>query len=129
MTHLNTIMQRLTEMIEDRFRTRDPFRAIVTGIDGGMVTIRRLEAATGETELRARIPGWHLSADDEVLCLPVNGKPVILGPIQRSDTVTQGPEIGTAVAASSVGTVVGKYELFDSEGVSVGWVPIYASIT
>jgi hypothetical protein len=129
MSHLNTIMQRLTEMIEDRLRTRDPFRAIVTGIDGGMVTIRRLEAATGETELRARIPGWHLAADDEVLCLPVNGKPVILGPIQRSTTVTQSLELGTSVAATTPGSVTHKIEVFDAAGDSLGFIPVYGSIS
>lgn len=129
MSNLNTFMQRLSQMVDDRLRARDPFRAIVTGVSGGMVTIRRLEAASGETELRARLPGWKLSTDDEVLCLPVNGKPVILGPIQRSETVTQGPEIDTAVAATTPGSVTSKIEVFDASGASLGFIPVYDGIS
>jgi hypothetical protein len=129
MSHLDNALARIEQMLARRLRDRDPFRAIVTGTSGGMVRIRRLEAETGETELRARIPGWKLTANDEVLCLPVNGKPVILGPVQRSTTVTQGPEIGPIVSASSVGTVVGKVQVFNEDGTSAGWLPIYSSIT
>lgn len=129
MSYLDTIIQRLSEMIDDRLRDRDPFRAIVTGVDDGMVTIRRLGAATGETEPRARIPGWHLAPDDEVLCLPVNGKPVIVGPIQHSETVTQGPEIGTAVAAATPGSVTHRIEVFDAGGISLGYIAVFDGIS
>lgn len=129
MSNLDNAIAKLRRMIDDRMSAAAPFRAIVTGTSGGMVRIRRLEAATGEDELRARIPGWKYTANDEVLCLPVQGKPVILGPIQRSTTVTQGPEIGLIVSASSVGTVTGKVQVFNEDGTSAGWLPIYNSIT
>lgn len=129
MSYLDNALQRIGQMLDDRLRARDPFRAIVTGVSDGMVTIRRLEATTGETELRARLPGWNLAADDEVLCLPVSGKPVILGPIQRSETVTNGPEIGTAVAATTPGTVTHKIEIHDADGTSLGYVALYDGIS
>lgn len=84
MSHLDNALARIEQMLARRLRDRDPFRAIVTGTSGGMVTIRRLEAATGETELRATLSGGSFSPGDEVLCLPVNGKPVVLGTIERN---------------------------------------------
>jgi hypothetical protein len=96
MTLIDSALARLDQLITKRLAERDPFRAIVTGTSGGMVTIRRLDAATGEDELRARLPGPGLAVDDEVLCLPVNGKPVILGPVQRSTpAATFAPSIVT----------------------------------
>ena len=81
---LDQAMSRLEETIANRVSAVEPFRAIVTGTSGDMVTIRRLEAATGETELRARVSGAALIAGDEVLCVPVNGKPVVVGKLLRT---------------------------------------------
>ena len=82
---LDQAMSRLEETIANRVSAVEPFRAIVTGTSGGMVTIRRLEAATGETELRARVAGVDVVADDEVLCVNVSGKPVVVGRLNRTD--------------------------------------------
>jgi hypothetical protein len=64
-----------------------------------------------------------------VLCLPVNGKPVILGPVQRSVTVTSGPEIGTAIAATTPGAVTHRIEVFDTAGASLGYLAVYDGIS
>lgn len=125
MGHLDTAIDRLLQISRDDADRRAPFRALVTGTSGGMVTIRRPEAATGEDELRARVPGWKLSPGDEVLCIPVSGKPFVLGPVQRSTSVPQPPEFGTSVAADSVGAVVRKVEVYNAAGASLGFIAIH----
>lgn len=84
MAIIDNVMERLERLVDRKIEAVAPFRAIVTGVSGGMVTIKRLGVTTGETELRARVVGFDLDADDEVLCVLVNGKPVVVGEIQRN---------------------------------------------
>ncbi len=98
MSAIDTILQRLSRMLDDRFVARDPFRGIVASVPStGMVTVRRLEAATAESEPRARIAGGVvLAVNDEVLCLPVNGKPVVIGKVQRTAGLARHDQTFTA---------------------------------
>lgn len=58
-----------------------PFVAIVADTDGALVSIQRPESATPEDEWYARVAGGSLSQGDEVLCIHVAGKPVVIGEI------------------------------------------------
>lgn len=79
------LTRELDARIADHAREYGAFRAIVTGIAAsGMVTVRRLTAIAAETEEYARLAGFTLSIADEVLCLNLNGVPVVLGLLQRS---------------------------------------------
>lgn len=84
MSLIDTAMRRLEQRINAAIEQVRPFRAIATGHDAGMVTIRRLGSTSGEDELRAWVPGVPVVAGDEVACIPINGKPVVLGPLRRA---------------------------------------------
>lgn len=60
-----------------------PYRAIVTGIADGKVQFRPVEAATGTSQLYARIAGSVLAVNDEVLVIG-RRNPIVIGKIQRS---------------------------------------------
>lgn len=74
----------LVEAIDSRILTlladTRPYRAVVTEVAAsGMVKLRRAEAATASTELYARVAGFVVAVDDEVLCLDVAGRPIVVG--------------------------------------------------
>lgn len=78
-------VKKLYQYIDQQVEGVRPFRAIVTGQSSGMVQIRRIHATTGETALRARVIGFDLATDDEVLCVPMaDGLPVVVGKLQRA---------------------------------------------
>ena len=74
----------LLRIIDRRIAAAKPYRAIVTGIGSGLVSIRKLEAATAGTAAYARIVGFTVAVNDEVLCLDIGKAPVIIGKIQRA---------------------------------------------
>lgn len=84
MSLIDTVMERLDQMVTKRVSDIAPFRATVASVSGGMVTIQRPGITTAETELRARVVGYDLAVNDEVLCVVVNGKPVVIGQVQRA---------------------------------------------
>ena len=106
MSLVDTVMDRLEQMVNRKTEEVAPFRAIVTGTSSGMVTIRRLEATTAETELRAVVYGYMPATNDEVICINVNGKPVVLGIGKRA----AGPMIykGSGSPESAVTAEVGS---------------------
>lgn len=83
MSYLDSAIQRITRTIESRIAGVSPFRAIVTGTSGNLTTIRRLSATVADTEQYAKATADTFIAGDEVLCVPLNGKPVIVGKIRR----------------------------------------------
>ena len=83
MSYLDNAISRITQTIDKRVAAVTPFRAIVTGTSGNLTTIKRLNATTADAELYAKATADTFIAGDEVLCLPVNGKPVILGKVRR----------------------------------------------
>ena len=90
MSLLDSALDRIEKLIDRKIESTAPFRATVASVSGGMATIKRLGTSTAETESRARIVGMQMQPDDEVLCLPVNGKPVIIGKIQRETPTDRG---------------------------------------
>lgn len=83
MSYLDNAIQRITRTIETRINGVSPFRATVTGTSGNLTYIRRLSATVADAEPYAKATGDTFIAGDEVLCIPLNGKPVILGKVRR----------------------------------------------
>ena len=111
-------IQRLQQFIEDRVNDVAPFRATVTSVSGGLVGIKRQGATTADTRTYARTAGIAVAVNDEVLCVPLSGQPVIIARLQRSapallpveapiefqganPTVTAGANAGTGASVSS----------------------------
>lgn len=95
MNLLDAAIKQIYKYVDARIDDARPFRAIVTGQSGGMVQIRRLYATSGETALRARVVGFDLATNDEVLCVPMaDGLPLVVGKIQRASAVSQGLSAG-----------------------------------
>jgi len=120
MSYLDSAMKRLESMVGNALARAAPFRAIVTSVDGNGVTIRRLEAATAETERRARVSGIAPKTGDEILCLPVNGKPVVLGTVNRPGTVVVDPRPATTVMPWMSGRWYGSHTYLGVSGFSTG---------
>lgn len=77
----------LVDAIDSRILTLladvTPYRAIVTEVAAsGMVKLRRAEATTASTELYARVAGFVVAVDDEVVCLEIAGRAVVVGILQ-----------------------------------------------
>lgn len=89
MSLLDTALERIERMMDRKIESASPFRATVASVSGGMATITRLGTSTAETESRAIVAGFDLAVSDEVLCVPVNGKPVVVGRVQRAAGVEQ----------------------------------------
>lgn len=82
---IDLAVKKLYQYVDAQVADVRAFRAIVTGQSSGMVQIRRIHAASGETALRARVIGFNLATNDEVLCLPMpDGIPVVVGRLQRA---------------------------------------------
>lgn len=90
MSLLDSALDRIEKLIDRKIEAAAPFRATVASVSGGMATVKRLGTSTAETESRATINGAPLAVNDEVLCAPVNGKPVIVGVLRRSGHVEYG---------------------------------------
>jgi hypothetical protein len=56
----------------------------VKAVGTGVVTIRRVGASANDSEEYARVAGFNLQVDDEVVCIALNGKPVVIGRLQRA---------------------------------------------
>lgn len=90
---LDSAIRKLYGYVDQRIDSVRPFRAVVTGQSNGMVQIKRLtDSGTGETVLNARVAGFDLATDDEVLVIQIPDWPslgarssyVVLGPLQRA---------------------------------------------
>lgn len=90
---LDQAIRKLYGYVDQRIDSVRPFRAVVTGQSNGMVQIKRLtDSGTGETVLNARVAGFDLATDDEVLVIQIPDWPslgarssyVVLGPLQRA---------------------------------------------
>lgn len=81
---MSDFWQQLQTVIQRTIKPALPFRAVAQSESGGLVTIRRLDATADDLEQYARVAGFALSPGDEVVCLPMGGKPVVVGIIQRT---------------------------------------------
>ena len=84
MTSLDALNQRIEKLIDKRVERYAPFRAVVKAVGTGVVTIRRVGASANDSEEYARVAGFTLQVDDEVVCIALNGKPVVIGRLQRA---------------------------------------------
>jgi len=80
------------------------FRAVVSSLTSGRVKIQRLEATSADGEEYARIAGLALLPGDEVVCIVLAGKPVIIGKLQRSSPSNLPFDV--PVVASNINTPV-----------------------
>ena len=83
MSNLDNAYTRLTQMVSKRIESNAPFRATVVGTAGNLTEIQRLTATTADAEKYAKVTADTFTAGDEVICLPLNGKPVIIGKVRR----------------------------------------------
>lgn len=83
MSYLENALRRITATIDSRVTGVTPFRATVTSVSGNLTYIQRLAASTADAEPYAKVTADTLIAGDEVMCMPVNGKPVIIGKVRR----------------------------------------------
>lgn len=82
---LDALLARLDALVAKRVAQVEPFRAVVKSVTGGgLVTIRRVESAADDAEEYARVAGFTLAVNDEVVCILVAGKPVVVGRLQRT---------------------------------------------
>lgn len=84
MNALDAAIKHLERFVLARLDEHRAYRGVVVGQSNGMVQIRPLDAESGQTALRARVAGFTLVNDDEVLYVKVNKLPVIIGKIQRA---------------------------------------------
>lgn len=85
MTALDAAARAVREVAERRWRSGMPFRARFAGVVNGLATIRRPEEAAADGEGYAWIDPGALVVDDEVLVVPVNDKPVVVGRLVRGE--------------------------------------------
>ncbi len=83
MTSLDALNARIEKMVDKRVERVSAFRAVVKAVGTGVVTIRRVSASADDVEEYARVAGFQLQVNDEVLCQPIAGKPVVIGRLQR----------------------------------------------
>lgn len=100
---LDDTIRRIFQRIDHAVESVRPFRAIVIGQSDGMVQIRRLHSTSGETALRARVVGFDIDTNDEVVCLPMaDGIPLIVGRVQRATpSGVLGLPLGLRIGGSS----------------------------
>lgn len=73
------------DQVDDQLQAFRPFRALAAGEINGRIKIKRLGQAAADSEEYARLAGSAIPNDAEVLVLPVGGKPVVLGVLQRAN--------------------------------------------
>lgn len=148
MSFLDTAIGRLYRYIDGRLQDVAPYRAIVDGVDGDLVYLSRLGADTPDAEPYAKVTSDILAEGDEVMVVPVLGKPVVIGKVRRTEgTPTPGnvyefsagwggrpgesaafDAVTTAAKTLPAGTYAwygtGKLTGMGSGGAAVGWVTL-----
>jgi len=71
-------------LVNQKIGSVTPFSATVDSLSGGKVAIKRLGAVNAESQLYARLAGFKLAVNDEVICLNYLGNAFVLGKVQRS---------------------------------------------
>jgi len=79
------------------------FRATVSSGSNGKVAITRLGQSTADTQAYARVSGLAVSATDEVLVIPVNGEPVVIGKLQRASASYHTMDVPLAFDDGTIG--------------------------
>lgn len=118
----------IEKFVKARTDKSAPFRALIGAHAGGMASLQTLDDDTAGTELYARLPGFvNGRVGDEVMCLMVNGKPFILGVVQRSaavPTLVVGGAAGTGASGQFLGAddISGVVEVTGGTGAVAGSV-------
>ena len=87
MSYLDAAINKILAMVDKKVKEIEAFRAIVVSTSGGKVQIAKLEStASPGSEMYARVAGFSVAPNDEVLVIPVGSarKYVIVGKLQRT---------------------------------------------
>lgn len=76
------------EAVERGAAAAGAFRATWRGTSGGLAKIRRLTESADDGESYAHVAGFAPAVGDEVLCVSIAGKPVVVGKLLRADPGT-----------------------------------------
>ena len=99
---IHAAITQLSKMLAQEINAVACFRATVTAVDGGLITVQRPGAATADTQQYVSLTRFLLAVGDEVLCVRLNGQPVVVDAIRRSVAAT--PTIAALTAAGSTAT-------------------------
>ncbi len=75
----------LSDAIQGAIQRVTPFRALVHGKSDGKIKIQPLDGSGPLDEPYARLEGFKLNEGDEVAVIYLNGKPFVLGRVQRTE--------------------------------------------
>ncbi len=81
---MSSLWQSVKDEITYQLAQFRPFIALAGTQTTGRMAIRRVTEATAGTEQYARLAGFNAVVDDEIVCLIVGGKPLVLGKLQRT---------------------------------------------
>lgn len=96
----------ILKMVNRRVDRVTPFRATVTAVDGNLVEIRRVGAATPDSRKYASCARFVLHVGDVVLCANLDGEPVVIDRISISPAAT--PTFTKLAQAGSTGSTAGS---------------------
>ena len=115
MSVLTNAVDRIFDMVRQRIAASEPFRATVTGVSGAGVQIQRVGPYTPDAEQYANATGRTVFVGDEVICHPVNGKPVVVGVVSVPQPKSQ------SSAAGGTYTSAGTYEILNAGAPFAAW--------
>lgn len=107
MSGLTDSVALLNRLIDRRVSRVAPFRAVVTDVDGDLIEIRRIEATSPESRKVASCGHIVLQVDDEVLCVNINGEPVVVNRIGRAVAATPTYTLAAAAGNTATALIVG----------------------
>ena len=105
---LDAALNKLDAVIARRLEHVGCFRAIVTAIDGGLISLRRVGATTADSQKYPSLARLRLVVDDEVLVAQINGAPVVVDRINRSAAATPSLTLGAAAGSTAPGLITGS---------------------
>lgn len=106
---IDLAIKQLYRYVDQQVGAARAFRATVAGQSSGMVQIKRLHSDSAETQLIARVEGYNLETNDEILCTEsAPGFPVVVGALQRAAPTRPGHYRGSGSPEGSVTAPVGS---------------------
>lgn len=105
---LDAALNKLDAVIARRLERVACFRAVVTAVDGGLISLRRVGATTADSQTYPSLARLRLVVDDEVLVARLNGAPVVIDRINRSAAATPSLALGAAAGATATGLITGS---------------------
>ena len=105
---LDAALNKLDAVIARRLEHVGCFRAIVTAIDGGLISLRRVGATTADSQKYPSLGRLRLVVDDDVLVAQINGAPVVVDRINRDAAATPALSLAAAAGSTATGSIVGS---------------------